>query len=170
MNQLKERRFISPSKLSREQALWLCRAIWTHYRSDASATDAQRDQFDILNRTTTRSNFKRGRDWVLHPVGYDLKEVWYGSEVSGFREAWAALISLSISQGQTAPEEHRTYTAYGLVQENKLSIAVYQVTEIRAKSHDDSFLNYVFQCFSRLTEDAEEIPVYDPKGKHNQRV
>ena len=59
-NQIKERRFLSESQLTREQALWLCRAIWTHYRSDRNASDVQRDQFDIFNRTDNRSQFQRG--------------------------------------------------------------------------------------------------------------
>lgn len=168
MSSIKDKRFISDQKLSREQALWLCRAIWTHYRSDATAVDQERDTFDVFNRVTTRSNYKRGRDWVLHPVGYDLKEVFYGSERSGFREAWAALMALSIEQKHKAPDEHRTYTAFGLVQDNYLSVAVYRITEVRAKSADDGFLSYVEQCFSRLVDDAKEVPVYDPRGKHNQ--
>lgn len=166
---MNRKRFISKEKLSREQALWLCRAIWTHYRTDTNTTDAQRDTFDVFNRVNNRSNYKRGRDWVVHPVGYDLQEVWYGSEQSGFREAWAALVALPVSKTQSAPEEHRTYTAYGLLQNNELSIAVYRITEVKVASRDDSFLKYVKQCFERLSDDVEEIPEYNPLGNHNKK-
>jgi len=170
MSSPKRKRFISQHKLSREQALWLCRAIWTHYRSDANASDDLSNNFDIFNRINQHSaKYKRGRDWAVHPIGYDLKEAWYGSEVSGFREAWAALVALPISQGYIAPQEHRTYTAFGLNQGNELTIAVYNITEVTAVSRDEGYLNYVYQCFSRLQDDAEEIPIYDPRGRHNQR-
>jgi hypothetical protein len=149
--------------LTREQAIWLCKAILTHYRSDGSAASEHHNNFDIFNRVHKSAQYKRGRDWVVHPVGYDLKEVWYGTEKSGFREAWAALVALPISRTVSSPEEFRTYSTYGLVYNNELSIAVYRVTEVMAVSNDQGFLKYVRDCFARLVEDISDVPEYDPK-------
>lgn len=164
------KRFVSQRRLTREQALWLCKAILTHYRTDGQQGHDPHDKFDLLNRVHKTGRYKRGRDWSTHPVGYDLQEVFYGSEKSGVREAWAALVALPVHQRLHAPEEYRTYTAYGLANENKLSIAVYKVTEVNVASHDDGYLGYVKQCFEQLQDDVQEIPDYDPKGRHGSRV
>jgi len=165
MAKLLRKRFVTEEKLTREQALWLCKAILTHYRIDGQQTSDQHDDFNWLNRVHKTGRYKRGRDWSVHPIGFDLKEAWYGTQKSGIREAWAGLVALPVSKDQAAPEDHRTYRVYGLRDNNTLSIAVYRVTEVVATSKDASYLKYVGECFKQLQPDAEEVPEYDPKGR-----
>lgn len=157
------KRYVLNDLLSRDQALWLCKAILTHYRSDGTKVDGERDPVTIPQRSTKSLAFKRGRNWVMHPVGYDLKERWYGTPTSGIREAWAGLRALPLSSSSTPPDEFRTYSLYGLTENHKLSIAVYRITEIVITSRDPSFADYVRQCLGRLSENIEEIPEYNPK-------
>jgi hypothetical protein len=157
------KRYISQSRLAPEQAMWLCRAILTHYRIDGSQSDSEVDKVAYPNHTLRSQGYKRGRDWVMHPVGYDLKETFYGTQKSGIRVAWAGLASLPILQKTTAPEDFRTYNLYGLSGNSKLSIAVYRITEVIATSRDENFLLYVKQCFQRVQEDVQEIPEYSSK-------
>jgi hypothetical protein len=146
-----------------EQAMWLCRAILTHYRIDGSQAENELDNVAYPNHTLRSQGYKRGRDWVMHPVGYDLKETFYGTQKSGIRVAWAGLASLPILQKATSPEEFRTYNLYGLSGNSKLSIAVYRITEVIATSRDENFLLYAKQCFQRVQEDVQEIPEYSAK-------
>ncbi len=162
MNKFRKR-YTSNNQLTREQAIWLCRAILTHYRSDGQTNENLMNQNDVVQRSHKSDKYKRGREWVRHPVGYDLNEEWYGSQTSGFREAWASLVSLPISRTVANPSEYRTYTTYGLVNENRVSIAVYHITEVVVTTKDDAFCKYVFDCFARLQDDAKESPEYDPK-------
>lgn len=157
------KRFVSEHRLSREQAFWLCRAILAHYKLDPNADESLLNSNGVNSRSHKNDRFKRGRDWVIHPVGYDLDEMWYGTEKSGFREAAASLVSMPISRTVSIPEEYRTYSTYGLVNEHKMNIAVYHVTEVIATSMDEGFLKYVLDCFARLQDDAKETPEYDPK-------
>ncbi len=156
------KRYTSNHPLTRDQAHWLCKAILTHYSQDKSLQEKKLDEIQIFNRVHKSPNFKRGRDWAVHPVGYDLKEEWYGTPTSGFREAWAALVSLPIPQKIVTPDNYRTYTLYGLVNKNEMKIAVYRITEVTASSTDRNFLKYVFDCLARLVDDATESPEYDP--------
>lgn len=157
------KRYVSQRKLSREQAIWLCRAVLAHYSMDGQNEGQLCNRGDVASRSHKSNRYKRGRDWVVHPVGYDLNEEWYGTQRSGFREAYASLVSLPISRTVTVPKEYRTYTTYGLVHENKLSVAVYHITEIVVTTMDPNFSKYVLDCFSRLVDDAKESPEYDPK-------
>ena len=156
------KRYISDHKLSREQAHWLCKAILTHYSIDKGIRDSKLDEITIFNRVHKGAQYKRGKDWAVHPIGYDLKEEWYGNQKSGFRESWASLISLAVLQKLVTPDDFRTYTVYGLVNKNELRIAVYRITEVFASSTDKNYLKYVFDCFARLVKDAREAPEYDP--------
>ena len=157
------RRYTSDGRLTREQAFWLCRAVLAHYKQDPQADDSLFNTNGVASRSHKSNKYKRGRDWVIHPVGYDLDEMWYGTDKTGIREAQASLVSMPISRTILVPEEYRTYTTYGLVNENKMNIAVYHITEVTATSMDEGFLKYVMDCFSRLQEDAKESPEYDPK-------
>ncbi|MCB9639314.1 MAG: hypothetical protein H6727_10520 [Myxococcales bacterium] len=157
------KRFISQNRLNQEQAMWLCRAILTHYRTDGSQAEGELQQVAFPNHTLRSQGYKRGRDWVMHPVGYDLKETFYGTQKSGIRVAWAGLASLPILQKATAPEDFRTYNLYGLSGNSKLSIAVYRITEVVATSRDENFILYVKQCFQRIQDDVEEVPEYSAK-------
>jgi hypothetical protein len=159
------RRFISQHLLTQEQAMWLCRAILTHYRNDNSTEEGEVERVAYPNRALRSLGYKRGRNWVMHPVGYDLKESLFGTERSGIRVSWAGLAALPISQRQITPEEYRTYNLYGLVNNHRVSIAVYRITEVIVTSTDSNFIDYVKQCFSRLQNDVEEIPEYNPKQK-----
>ncbi len=161
--QAKRTRFVSQEKLTREQALWLCRAILTHYRIDGSKEDGERDYFDVLNRTHKSTGYKRGRDWVIHPVGYDLNEVIYGTEQSGIREAWASLVALPVSRSHSGVREYRTFQTYGLRNNNHLTVATYRITEVTVTSSDKNFIKYAQDCFARLVPDVQEVPEYEPK-------
>jgi hypothetical protein len=162
------KRFVSQELISRDQALWICRAVLKHYRADGQANEGERDHNDIMNRVHKSAQFKRGRDWVEHPVGYDLKEVWYGSPQSGIREAFADLVSLPINRLHRMGEgggERRMYKVFGLAQGNELTISVYRLTEVNTVSFDINYHNYVKQCVERLDSNTEEIPLYDPLAR-----
>lgn len=165
MNKPMRRRYISEEQISRDQALWLGRAILTHYRSDGLREDGERDFFDVLNRTHKSQGYKRGRDWVVHPVGYDLNEIVYGTESSGIREAWATLVALPVSRSSSNAQEYRTFQTYGLVAGNHVNIAIYKITEVTITSSDNNFIQYVRDCFARIVDDVEEIPEYVAKKK-----
>ncbi len=163
MEKVKRVRLVSDEQISKEQALWLCRAILTHYRADGLQAIDQRDFMEILNRVSKQSRSQLGREWSANAVGYNLEETWYGSEEAGIWEAWATLVALAVSRQTNAPAEHRTYRTFGLAEGYDLRIAVYHITEIICTSKDEAFHKYVTSCFERLVDDCREAPEYDPK-------
>ena len=158
------KRFVSQKEMSREHALWLCRTILRHYRSDGGQTEDERDRQDLAARHNRASKYKRGRDWVIQPVGYDLKEIWHGTPQAGIREAWAALVALPVPRTAN-PDSRRRYHVFGLANSAGLNIATYRITEVHTRSWEDSYHDYVLQCLRQIMPDAEEIPDYDPRHR-----
>lgn len=162
MSKNKRIRLVSDEQISQEQALWLCRAILTHYRSDGLQGVDQRDFLEILNRISKQSRSKLGREWSANAVGYNLEETWYGSDQAGIWEAWATLVALAVSRQTNSPVEHRTYRTFGLAEGYDLRIGIYHITEVISTSADEAYHNYVKSCFERIVDSCREAPEYDP--------